>query len=66
MARDIFSKLKKYAGSEISQDENYTTVGTSIFSFENYVARQIEQNETIVQCCRLCEFRLSVATSRWS
>jgi hypothetical protein len=25
MARDIFSKLKKYAGSEISQDENYAT-----------------------------------------
>ncbi len=25
MARDIFSKLKKYSGSEISQDENYAT-----------------------------------------
>ena len=25
MARDIFSKLKKYSGSEISQGENYAT-----------------------------------------
>jgi hypothetical protein len=25
MARDIFSKLKKYSGGEISQDENYAT-----------------------------------------
>lgn len=38
MARDIFSKLKKYTGSEISQDENYATeaLATMLAEFPQY------------------------------